>query len=97
MWLDERINYPIAQIFFVKIVRICNPSRNDEQIKSKKIQPIFAGTDCKSAWSDNKTTIQKYKRENTNGYVSPKRTKSKPEQENRDTLKELEECGLVLK
>ncbi|MBF4516681.1 hypothetical protein IRZ71_10010 [Flavobacterium sp. ANB] len=46
---------------------------------------------------DNKTRIQKYKRENTNGYVSPQRTKGKPEQENRDTLKELEECGFVLK
>ncbi|MCM0666930.1 hypothetical protein [Flavobacterium tyrosinilyticum] len=46
---------------------------------------------------DNTTIIQKYKRDNSNGYISPQRPKGDPEKENRDLLKELEDFGLALK
>jgi hypothetical protein len=42
------------------------------------------------------TTIQKYEIENHNGYTTSQRLKDKPREENRDLLKELEECGLKI-
>ncbi|MCV9928757.1 hypothetical protein OIU83_13890 [Flavobacterium sp. LS1R49] len=46
---------------------------------------------------DNATTIQEYKRENANGYVSPQRKIGEPRRENKDILKILEEWGLNIK
>jgi len=46
---------------------------------------------------DNITELREYKRENYNGYISPQKLDGKPKNVERDVLKELEECGLILK
>lgn len=45
---------------------------------------------------DEETLYQEYKRENASGYVSPQRLCGKPVIVNRDVLKELQECGLII-
>ncbi|OXB01787.1 hypothetical protein B0A75_04925 [Flavobacterium oncorhynchi] len=45
---------------------------------------------------DEQTFYQHYKRNNTNGYVSPQRSEGKPINKVRDILKELQESGLAI-
>jgi hypothetical protein len=46
---------------------------------------------------DKITELREYKRENYNGYISSQKLDGKPKNVERDVLKELEECGLILK